>query len=314
MNTRKLVKSGHSSLVVAMPMDWIKRNNLKPGDTIYIEDDNDKLNISTSLTIPKLEKKEKVIITDGKTEREILHEISSAYMDNFFHIIIKGKNLTKFSKRVKEHVCHLIAVEVVEELSDKIVAKSFLNIYDSELKTLVRRMDNIVRSMIIDTSAAVKDLDLVQNIIERDVEINRLYFLVFKILKAMHTDKQVLISQKMEELDVLRYWELNIHLEKIGDRVKNIAATIPQLNPSRKKRFLELFSQLAKLYNDVMKAFYNRSSDDADKISVSRVKLLANIQIYMKKNGCAVCNQIAINAFNMAGHINDIARIVRYLN
>lgn len=313
MKTRKLVKSGHASLVMAVPKEWLERNSLKPGDNVYVDDKDDKLIISTSFKEPSLEKKEIVINVDGKTERAVVNEISTAYLDNFQHIIIRGRELTKFQKTIKSRIVKLVALELVEESSERIVARSFLNIQDAAPKLLLRRMDNIVRSMMIDVKNALKDSKLVQAITDRDEEINRLSFLMFKILKVAHTNKKVLTTLKMEDLDILRYWSLNLDLEKLGDRVKNIANVVPQIKPNHKKSFLALFSEIEKFHKTALTAFYESSIEKSDLVSVERYKLLANIQKYIKKNNDPVCSQIAINAFNMAAHINDISRVIRYL-
>ena len=38
METRKLIKFGGSSHIIAIPNAWIKKNSLGKGDTIYIEE------------------------------------------------------------------------------------------------------------------------------------------------------------------------------------------------------------------------------------------------------------------------------------
>lgn len=314
MHVRKLVKSGYASLVIAVPKDWIDRNKLKPGDLLYITDSGDKLSITTEVKEKPAEKKEKVICIDGKDERIISREITAAYLDNYDTILIKGSELKKKLKQVKGFITDFIALELIDESSDRIVAKSFLNLYDVDLKVLVRRMDNIVRSMISDTSEVVKDNELIPMIKDRDREVNRLNFVISKILKVVYSNKDMLRSMKLSEIDVLRYWELNGHLEKIGDRTKNIAKALPELSPGQRKTFMALFARMDNIYKDAMKSFYSNSLALSDEVSTKRSDLMHDIGEYLYASKSAACSQVAVNAFNMAAHINDITRIVRYLS
>ncbi len=314
MQIRKLVKSGHASLVMAVPVDWIKKNKLKPGDLVYINEEANRLNISAESKSEDHEKKEIVINVDGKDPTTVFHEINSAYLSNYYHIIIKGKELPKVSRLIKRCIADLVALELVEESSEKIVARDFVNLNDADVKIIMRRMDNIIRSMIADAKAAVRDHSLVRNIVDRDAELNKLSFFVFKILKAAYVDRKVMQCIHLTEMDLLKYWEVNINLEKIGDRVKNIATVVPRVEPSHRKKWLELFTEIEALYHAVMKALYEPSFAGADLVSQKRRKILAELQNQVNKHNDAACAKIAINAFNMTANINDIARVIMYLS
>ena len=71
---RKLIKFGDSSFVVSVPMNWIKRNSLKKGDTIYLEENGEgELILNPKLKEYKKEITEKIIDANGK---DILRIIS----------------------------------------------------------------------------------------------------------------------------------------------------------------------------------------------------------------------------------------------
>ena len=314
MQIRKLVKSGFSSLVIAVPKDWITRNKLKAGDLIYISDENNKLTVSTEVKEKAPERTEKVISVDGKPMQIIHREITSAYMDNYYYVVIKGKELKYNIKSIKEIISDLVALELVDESSEKIVARSFLNLNDIDIKMLLRRIDNILRSMIIDTKETLNDPKLVRSILDRDPEINKLNFLIAKILKAAYNNRSLLSSLKITDMDILRLWEVNHHLEKIGDRTKNIAELLPTLKPEHKKKFISLFVKIEGIYIDAIKSFYNSSQQLSDEVSTRRYSLFADVKEFIKLSKSNTCSQIAINMFNMISHINDVSRVVRYLN
>lgn len=314
MQIRKLVKSGNASLVVAVPSEWIRSNKLKAGDSVYITEEPNCIKITTDLKPETAEKKEIVINVDGKDVPTIWHEMTAAYMNNYYYIVLKGKEIDKVSREVKRSIAGLVALELVEDSKDKIVARDFVNICDADLKVVIRRMDNIVRSMIIDAKAVTKNQQLVEAITDRDIELNKLSFFVFKILKTAYLDRKMLSCMNITDIDLLRYWELNIHLEKIGDRTKNMAQISKKLNSANKTKYAALLEELQTLYEATMKSFYENSFKEADIVARKRRKLMVEMQGHLNKNGDSAWAQIIINAFNFVSNTNDIARVVMYLD
>ncbi len=313
MHIRKLVKSGLSSLVLAVPQSWIKKNSLKPGDQVFIDETENSLIISTHAKKSEAQNREKVIDIDGKPMTVILKEIVSAYINDYQHIILKGNELPRIVKDIKREIISLIALEVIEEHGQKITARSFLNLYDLDMKSLIRRMDNIVRSMILDTKTINGDPQLAVAINERDLEVNRLHYVILKVLKAAYKKRDVLESLGIDEMGTLRYWDLNMNLERIGDRVKNIASAAAGLKTSEQPEFVKLISAIYKLYEDVLTAFYNQSEKEAIEASLKRDEIMKQINKFIQKGNNPIISQIAVNAYNMASNLNDVTKIVLFL-
>lgn len=314
MQIRKLVKSGFASLVMAVPSGWIRKNKLKAGDLLYVHEDSDCLIVKKE---PKKEHKKeevKVISIEDKDPRQVNFEIASAYMNNYKHIIIKGKELYKIRKSVKKRITDLIALELVDESSEKIIAKDFLNLYDTDPRVVLRRMDNIIRSMFKDTKDIIEKKENADYVVERDDEVNRLNFLLLKLLKTSYLDKEVCNAVQMQDLDILRYWEINIYMEKIADRIKYIAQLMPEQAAKQCKSTSELLTKLEKIYEDAMKAVYTLSLPKSDQIGLQRPEMIKEIQKFMKKNKCQLCSQVAMNAFNLVANVSNISKAVRLLD
>jgi phosphate uptake regulator len=312
MQVRKLVKSGESSLVTAIPQDWLKKNKLKAGDLVYFNDQNNSLVLQAEEKEEKAPSQEIVINIDGKEEKTIYRDINAAYLDNYDFVIIKGKEITKRSKKIKSFISDLVALEVMEESTDKIVAKNFLNIKDLDIKLLIRRMDNITRSMIIDLKQAITDKEIGESVVARDLDVNRVNFLVLKILKVANKNKSLFNYIGIAESDLLMYWDLNVHLEKIADRVKNMATLVQPLNKKEAEEFLEIFNKIDDMYKEGMTAFYENSTKKSDDVWAKRISIGNALQKYLKTNPTFYEAQLAINCFTMISYINDIGRIVRY--
>ncbi len=312
MDVRKLVKSGNSSLVIALPKDWLKENKLKGGDKVFIDFEKNNLIIKKEHKVEKIQKKDKVVNIDGMDKTIILRELQSAYINNYDHLIIKGKNLKAETKNIKSRILDMIAFDVIDETSDHLVIKNFLNLYDAELDATIRRMDNIVKFMITETKEATKNQELIPEIIERDKEVNKLNFLISKILKGAQKDKQVMEVLNIKEIDILKMWEVNNSIEKIGDRIKFIAKYIPEIKPGCRKELAILIQEIHDIYSDAMKSYYTNSMSLSDQVCIRNMANYDNITKF-SDDSCPGCSKIGVNAFNLNRQINDILRIVRYV-
>jgi phosphate uptake regulator len=254
-----------------------------------------------------------VIDIDAIDSRFIYRAIIAAYLNNFTYVIIRGKKLKTMAKEIKDRIASLIALEIIEETSDKITAKNFLNIHDAELAVLLRRMDNIVRSMLIDSKEAVYNRSIIDSIIDRDREINKLNFLIAKILKAAYQDKSLLSVIGITEKDLIKYWEINGSIEQIGDGIKHMARNIVDMPDSHNNELKKLLEKIERFYTDSMKVFYTDSAAESDHITFQKEDIVKEVTKFSSKKNDA-CIKIAIIAFTINDHINDIGRIVRYVS
>ncbi len=314
MYIRKLVKSGLSSFVVAVPQDWIKKNNLKKGDLVYMQEKTpDQLILSTEFKEDTIEKKELVINIDGRALLTLKFEIISAYLNNYYRIILKGKELMRRAEYIREVTHSLIALEIFEETSDKIVLRNFLDLKDISIKGLIRRIDNITRSMMLDTLQCLNGEDLHEVIYARDKEVNRLCYLIFKLLKASFIDIKIAKSLDLSNIEMLAYWEANIHCEKIADETKRISRLIHQSKRFDKRQLKVLISDVIKQYNDCMTAFYKRDKDLSDQVALRRQDLSRACDAFSEKNKGVAASEIAGKLKGILSRSSDVSRLTRYI-
>ncbi|MBT7902356.1 phosphate uptake regulator PhoU [Candidatus Woesearchaeota archaeon] len=315
MNIRKLVKSGLSSYTVALPKDWIDKNHLKKGDMIYItETPDNELSIKLDPNNKEQIRTEVVINIDGKSGHSIYREIVSVYLTEFQRFIIKGTNIHKQIKEIKKIVSSLPALEVVEESLTKVVARSFLDVHNISIKDLIRRIDNIVRAMLLDLQSLIKREITHDVIIERDEEVNRLSFLVFKILKSAFHHPDVMKSLDLTDLEAVSHWQLVFHLEKMGDETKRIARNIGE-NPKsiNKKQLQSLIDTMYKGYTNCLTLFYKKDLNGSDNFSANRKKIFIECDKYFITNRNIVNSEISGKFKGMTSHLIDITKLVRFL-
>jgi len=315
MQIRKLVKSGLSSFVVALPKDFIEKNKLQKGDLIYIEQNSkNELTITTEFNERSLDKKTKVIECDNVPFSTVKRELTSAYLDNYYEIIIRGKEIPKHIKEIKSEIAEKVALEVVDESSEKIVARDFLNYKDTEIIKLIRRIDNIVRSMLIDMKQAINNKEVFEMIYERDDEVNKLGFLVYRVVKTACINPEIAKTLGIKTLDIVALWDVNMHLEKMGDESKRVARILSNLDTKKvnPKKIISIIDLMEEKYKSTLESFHTKNIALADKVYNERKAIFKQLDDFASKNKDSDVVEIIGKFKGMMSHLIDITRLVRY--
>jgi len=316
MQIRKLVKSGLSSFVVAVPKEWLEKNKLKAGDNIYLEESKDgTLIISKELKEKLKEKKEIIIDVDGKQPFTIKREILAAYFNNYYYINITGKELNEKIDTIKEQISLLLGMGIVEESSTKILLNDFLDLKDVDISVIIRRMDNIVRAMISDFKSGIKDKKILKLIPSRDYELDKLYFLVFRTLKTTFSDNSMFKDINITREEFQMFWKVNFHLEKIGDMIKRMAALIERISSKKhEQKIIELLSDSEKFYLSVMKSFHLKNKIMSDAVARTRNTLMEKIDKFIESSKDPIISHVGVELESFIIQSNDISRAVYYLS
>jgi len=311
IHIRRLVKSGEASHTVSLPKNWIDDNKLSRGDLIYIQENpNNELVVTSNPQERKREVKEITINVDGKKLDSIQREITSAYINNYNSITIIGKELSTIIKEIRQILHDFVALEISEQTATKIVANDLLNVDELSVEKTIRRMDMIVRSILQDSLAALDGEDLHESIVCRDLDVNRQYFLVYRILKSAMKDKNICKSFGLDTVQAHYYWYLSVNLENLADQSKNISQLLRDTKVKKDEEIRELYSKMEKAYLDVMKSFFNKNVALAETINSFRRSYSEELDEFFKLNNKPEIAQIVGNLREMSTLISNISRIV----
>lgn len=278
MDLRKIIKFGKSSYVVSLPKSWLEKNKLEKGDVVNLEEvDNNIVMIPSSLN-----RKKTLLSTEldvSKLEiRDIKRRIISAYIQNYNVIHIFGKNLKEKSKGIKDAIQNIMALEVMEETTDKIVAKDFLRIEELSLLDLLKRMDIITRAMYLDMMK-ISEEDFVESIVNRDHDVNRLSFLMYRSIQYYLENPSFAKEKNFSSKKLITYSSAVRNVERVADNCKRIAKLIVKVKLSKKE-----FEQLKKLlntvyivYEEIMKALYKDDLEKAFALANKKRDLMVEI-------------------------------------
>src|SRR3989338_5037209 len=193
MHTRKLVKAGQTSHTVSLPKALLEKNNLTRGSLVYLQEKSDhELSITPhQRETQQSQKKEITIPVEKKEKGQLQRELTSAYINNYSLITFIGITHSEQVKAIRSIIEEFVALEVAEHTSSKVVVKDFLNLEEISIDQTLRRMDMIIRSMLKDSLQTIEKKQVLETIEYHDADVNKLYFLLFRLLKSALQDQQM---------------------------------------------------------------------------------------------------------------------------
>jgi len=235
METRKVYKSGGSTFVMSLPKKWVTRNKIVEGDSVFIRELEGSLNVSAR----KQERKTTHSTINAEklsTPEDLKLLLISHYLVGYNDIVIKfdeGKRL-EYKKHIREVISFLMGLEIAEEYEDHMILDVVLD--QEKIPTLqaLKRMKLIIKSMLKDTKEAIKEKNLLlaEDIITRESEIDRLYFLIVRQLKSavryQETAERLGLSEQREALGfrlvVKSFERTSDHIENLINNYISIAS------------------------------------------------------------------------------------------
>jgi len=284
METRKLIRLGNSSFAVSLPKKWLETNKLKKGDIVFFENSNGNLVVTSKERSDNFVEKSGEVKVGSKSEDALVAEISTLYINNFNFITLEDIDSKSKLKSLKKILDNFMGLEIVEQNNSKVVLKDTLGIEMISVNEIIRRMDNIVRSMFEDLVEVV-DKDKIQtklliSIADTDKDVNKLYFLIWKLIRRGLSDEREAKILGSDSIGLSSLQWLAMNLECIGDEIKRIARFLKEekLEKDKKESIKNLFAEVKKNYEDAMTSYYKNDKELAlgvafenDKVTIEKI-------------------------------------------
>lgn len=290
MEYRKVIKFGNSSFVVSLPNTWVKKNNIKKGDSVFFEENNYNELIFRTSNNPKKYKKRILINATNKELIEIEREVTANYIKGFNTIEVLDENMYSRSKTIRNILQNLIGLEILEQTQKRLIAKDLSDIDSIPILGLVKRIDIIIRSMMLDsfnllTSNKKEKDEKFLSIYDRDNDINRLVFLAFRVLRFLLDNPSFAAKKNITNQKIFSYFIIFENLEKLADSVKRRSRLIISAdhNQEYNKELMSLLKNLEDYYLDCMKAFINNDAKLALQIGSQKDKFIKTHKNLLEK-------------------------------
>ena len=213
--------------MVSLPKSWASRHGISKGSFIAIEERRDGCLLLDPH--PKEEGGPQVVVIRYPLEdvQYIEWGIIGAYLLGYDYIQVEAERRIDSSDRarIKDAIQNLIGLEILEETAGMIKAQCLIDASLVNPHSLIEREKVIALSMLRDIKTILleADQDLARTVIRRDDEVDRIYFLLVRLLRSAVQRPKIAESFEITPLDCLDYRLVTALLESIADHITDMA-------------------------------------------------------------------------------------------
>ena len=219
MQARKLQKTGNNTIIVSLPRAWVIKNQLKPGDFVFLQDAGEK----TLLIKAGSEDREPVSHVGCQRVIEwTIRDIISKYVRGYERIIVEGTGSWKKNKKIKDIVSRILpGVDIVEK-EDSLIMNVVIDIDKLNLEEIIRRNVSTLVWMVKSIADAMINGDhaLLREIGDRDDEIDRMTLLASRQIHERFSGNK---PMHLAAYSLLYYKSILEKLESIGDSIQVVS-------------------------------------------------------------------------------------------
>jgi phosphate uptake regulator len=270
METRKVQVTGGSTYTVSIPKGWATKNGIDAGSTVAFHPDGDTLVLTPETDEGHTEGELDVSSLEGD---DLVRAVMTMYVSGFDVITLSADRIRTDQRRfIRDATANIVGLEVLEETSDRVVLQDLLDSSELSIHNAITRMRLISTSMLKDAVTALieNDTDLAHDVIERDGDVDRLWYLVSRIFRATLRDPTA-----AEELGLPREMCFDYHssarqLERVADHAAKIAQVsldLGEVSPEVRTALRELHGEAAAVIKDAMDALLENDPDDATRLA-----------------------------------------------
>ena len=271
-----------------MPKDWVTKHNIKKGAELDIQEQGNKLVISTD-SMPELETK--VIDVTGMDRSSIIFYLRSAYRRGYdtIEIVYNDPHAThlrtgdkvKVSSIVYEEVARLVGVEIIQQKENACVVKSISEPTAKDFNNVLRRIFILLNDVCTDIVEGIKtgNSNLLETIEERHDNITKFISYSMRLLNKKGydvltdiTSLYAIVSTLEEMTDILKWVArdaLKMKKVKFTDKSLSMISNV-------KKGFEQYYDLFYKFDSKKVVQLYENRHDTMSAFRNSLVKLPQN--------------------------------------
>jgi phosphate uptake regulator len=271
--TRRVQLTGGATLIVSLPKEWTRQVDLKPGDEVLVIPQPD----LSLLVVPKKMVKAPLLessinVAQDLSNADHLERILLAYYLSGYDIFKLNFDITTIDlkRQIKDIVRRkLTGVEIIEEGRNALTIQNLINVPDINIKDIIVKLVRAVVGMIDDLKSPIEngDKSMATDIIERDNEVDKFYWLLNRQLKRILVSKHALsLSGIQDSRNIIEYAIINKSLERVADHAVKIAREIVNLGEKYilfipqelRQKFSDLLTKDSMIMNNIGKAIMEK--------------------------------------------------------
>jgi len=337
--TRRVQLTGGATLIVSLPKEWTRQVDLKPGDEVLVIPQPD----LSLLVVPKKMVKAPLLESSISVNQDLsnidhLERVLLAHYLSGYDIFKLNFDITTLDlkRQVKDIVRRkLTGVEIIEEGRNSLVIQNLVNVPDINIRDILVKLVKTVVGMIDDLRTPIENGDkaIAMDIVERDNEVDKFYWLLNRQLKRILISKHALsLSGLQDPRSIIEYAIINKSLERAADHAVKIAREVLNIGDKYvllmpqeiRQRFSELLSKDSMIMNNVGKAMMEKLDVKEVNYIIDAVKyevrsavdsLDTNLTNYsMSTQAAAAARLILDSIYRIAEYASDVGEALLNLS
>jgi len=310
MDLRKVQRTSGGTFFVCLPKEWAERSGLQRSSVVAVSEMAD----GRLCVDPKYDVERVPQVAVVKPSVYLDREIVGKYLLGYDVIRVEAKDRISpvDRERVKQASSRLVGLEIIEEDYSKIVMQCLLEPSTFPPEKVLRREYSIASDMHRDAVTALVegDVHLAKNVVARDDEVNRLYFLLVRSLRTVVQNPGLREKLGVLPIDCLDYRLMASLVESIGDRSVQIAGKVVKLKGVKlPKELLQLVMRFHRLvyeaHEKALRAVFSRNVSVAESVRNERENVLSVFgEVEAEVGGLSV--DVATHVLAMASLMNRI--------
>jgi len=253
---RRLQRIG-SSILVTLPKEWVDANKLGKSSQVEIETGQDSLSIS--INREQRPSKDIVISYPLPKDENIVADLTGAYLLGYDIIKIHGKKSIPIEDRekIRSSMRRLVGMEIIDEDATNVNMQFLLDETTLQPEKILKRISSLALGMYSDvvTGLLSNNKSNLLTLSNRDVEVNRQYFLLVRLIRSTMIDVRLAGAFSLENIDILDYRVAANILENAGDIIVELGNLIA--NSSLSHHDLKQLHEIVKDFEPIAKTSIN---------------------------------------------------------
>ena len=284
VESRKLQKTGGSTLIVSLPKKWTTKNKLKAGSEVRLSEQPDGT-ITVNPNQTNLRKKISVVKCNDEESQHLFRDLIGVYLAGGTEIkVIGNPRLTvKERKTIRKFSASVIGMEIIEEEATQAILTDMTNPGALPFRTAIKRLYKIVRAMYNDSILILEGSeDLAADVVDRDKEADKLQWFIERQFNMMLENTNLSRQLEASSFEGVVYSNVARYLERIADHACRLAEIgyVAGLIPGRK--MLPLAKDAGDIMKEAMKSFINNDPRKATVIIDKGKKTMQKAQTYFE--------------------------------
>ena len=256
VETRKVQLTGGSTYIISLPKAWASEKELKPGDTLTVTPRSDGTIVVSSERDYEKKANTKELVLEGYDPKTLIRSLIGTYMAGYSMVELTDKTGIKPDIRsaIMKFTRMVIGPEIIEESENRIILKDLIDPSEFSQRKGLKRMYLMVKKMHEDAihSFETGDIALAKDVIERDSDVDRLYWMITKHYNMLLSNPRLIDNLEITRERSLGYMLVSRAMERIGDHAVRIARNAIILSDGFKEGLKQDIKKESELAMDIL--------------------------------------------------------------